>query len=262
MDSKEGGMKLQVLGCSGGIGAGNRTTSLLLNDNLLIDAGTGVGDLGFDALVKIDHVFLTHAHLDHIACLPLLLDTVAGSRNRPVTVHATQATIEVLQRHIFNWQIWPDFSTIPDSANALLRYQVLETGDEVILPGVTIRALPALHTVPAVAYQLDSGTASVVFSGDTDDCTPFWESVNAIANLQTLIIETAFADHEETLARASRHFTPRRLLAALGQLRHQVDIRITHLKPADHEQIMLELLRDNGTNFAISRLQTGQIITF
>ena len=61
-------MKLTVLGCAGGIGGRERlTTCLLLDDDILLDAGTGLATLDIDALAKIEHVFLTHTHLDHVA---------------------------------------------------------------------------------------------------------------------------------------------------------------------------------------------------
>ena len=41
-------MKFRVLGCSGGIGARARTTSFLVDDDVLLDAGTGVEDLSID----------------------------------------------------------------------------------------------------------------------------------------------------------------------------------------------------------------------
>jgi phosphoribosyl 1,2-cyclic phosphodiesterase len=97
-------MKLRILGCSGGIGSNLRTTSMLLDHDVLIDAGTGVGDLSLDEMREIDHVFLTHSHLDHIACIPFMLDSVAGMRNRPLMIDATE---ETLRQHIFNWIIWP-----------------------------------------------------------------------------------------------------------------------------------------------------------
>ena len=44
-------MKLRVLGCSGGIGGRHlRTTSLLVDNDILIDAGTGVGDVSLAEL--------------------------------------------------------------------------------------------------------------------------------------------------------------------------------------------------------------------
>jgi ribonuclease BN (tRNA processing enzyme) len=117
-------MKLRVLGCSGGIGGRHlRTTSLLVDHDILIDAGTGVADLTIAELAMVDHVFLTHTHLDHIASLPLMIDTVGDRRSTPLTVYGTEAVLTILRNHIFNWAIWPDFSVIPSRENAIMRYQ-------------------------------------------------------------------------------------------------------------------------------------------
>ena len=98
-------MQIRILGCSGGIGGNLRTTSMLLDNDALVDAGTGVGDLSITELLRIDHVFLTHSHLDHVTSLPFLVDTVGPMRDTPVTVHCTQATRKILQEHIFNWKV-------------------------------------------------------------------------------------------------------------------------------------------------------------
>lgn len=79
-------MKLRSLGCAGGIGGELRTTSFLIDDDILIDAGTGLGELSLVELAAIDHVFITHAHLDHIACLPIMVDSVARQRKKALTV--------------------------------------------------------------------------------------------------------------------------------------------------------------------------------
>ena len=113
-------MKLRILGCSGGIGGNLRTTSMLLDNDVLIDAGTGVGDLSVAELCMIDHVFVTHSHLDHIACIPLMVDSVGYMRDKPLTLHATEATLEILRQHIFNWKIWPDFTQIPNGKQPYL----------------------------------------------------------------------------------------------------------------------------------------------
>jgi ribonuclease BN (tRNA processing enzyme) len=194
-------MKLRVLGCSGGIGGEHlRTTSLLVDDDVLIDAGTGLGDLSIAELTRIDHVFLTHTHLDHIACLPLMMDSVADRRSKPLTVHGTQAVLDILKAHIFNWQIWPDFTRVPSAENAFMRYQPLELLQPVQLGGRSFTALPVDHTIPAVAYRLDSGVGSLVFSGDTGPCDVFWQAVNQIDNLRHVIIECAFPDREAHIA--------------------------------------------------------------
>jgi ribonuclease BN (tRNA processing enzyme) len=88
-------MRIEVLGCSGGIGDGRQTTSFLIDDDILLDAGSGVTRLSRAALARIDHVFLTHSHLDHILSLPPLLDSVAGERSQPLQVHATPEVLDI-----------------------------------------------------------------------------------------------------------------------------------------------------------------------
>ncbi|MDH3590198.1 MAG: MBL fold metallo-hydrolase, partial [Gammaproteobacteria bacterium] len=91
-------MRVRVLGCSGGIGQGLRTTSILIDDDILIDAGTGVGDLCLDALSRIRHVFITHSHLDHIVSLPMLIDyNFKRLLTDPLRVYANRQTIDALR---------------------------------------------------------------------------------------------------------------------------------------------------------------------
>lgn len=255
-------MKLRILGCSGGIGGrSQRTTSLLLDRDILVDAGTGVGDLSMAELAMIDHVFLTHTHLDHIASLPLLIDTVADRRSGPLTVYGTAAVLTVLRNHIFNWAIWPDFSEIPSTEKPLLRYQAIEVGVPVSLAGRTICALPVDHTVPAVGYRLDSGEASLIFSGDTGSCPAFWQAVNETKNLRYLLVECAFSNRERQLAIVSKHFCPELLGQDLLKLERECEIYVTHLKPGQIELTMEEIARCLG-EFRPKMLQNNQIFEF
>jgi len=234
-------VKLRVLGCSGGIGGDLRTTAFLLDDDVLIDAGTGVGNLSLLELSKIDHVFVTHSHLDHVACIPLLVDTVGYLRKRPVTVHATDDTLDILRAHIFNWQVWPDFTAIPTALSPYLRFESHEVGAAVVLDGRSITPISANHVVPAVGYHLDSGRRSLVYSGDTTGNPLLWDYLNGIENLRYLIIETAFPDKERDLAVASMHLCPSMLADELEGLKRRVEILITHLKPGEAELTMREI---------------------
>ncbi len=254
-------IKLRILGCSGGIGGNFRTTSMLLDHDVLIDAGTGVGDLSVAELCLIDHVFVTHSHLDHIACIPLMVDSVGWMRDKPLTVHATEATLEIIKQHIFNWKIWPDFSQIPDARQPYMRYQAIQLGKTVELGRRKITALPANHVVPAVGFQIDSGAASLVFSGDTTSNDALWEVVNRIANLRYLIIETAFSNVEMELARLSKHLCPSMLAEELRKLRGNPEIYITHLKPGEVELIMQEIV-ECVQGFTPTMLQNGQVFEF
>ena len=234
-------MKLKVLGCSGGIGGNLHTTSFLLDHDVLIDAGTGVGELSLTELAMIDHIFVTHSHLDHIACIPFMLDTVGFMRDGPLTVYASEETLDILKQHVFNWKIWPDFSKIPNANQPYLRYQAMELGETIVLNGRKITSLPANHVVPAVGYHLDSGKASLVFSGDTTSCDALWEVVNKIENLRYLIIETAFSNSEKDLAIVSKHLCPSMLAEELLKFKRQAKVFITHLKPSEMELTMQEI---------------------
>lgn len=237
-------MKLRVLGCSGGIGGSLRTTSFLLNENILMDAGTGVGDLSLDELKKIDHIFLTHSHLDHILSIPLLIDSIGATRDKPVIIHALPETIDSLKKYIFNWHIWPDFTTIPSKDNAFLGYNTFTLGDKIeIGNGETITPIPVSHVVPAVGFWLNSGKESLVFSGDTISCEPFWNAINQIDNLKYLLIETAFSNEDSPLASASKHFYPEMLINDLEKLvKTDVEIFVTHFKPMGKELIYKQIL--------------------
>ncbi len=255
-------MKVRILGCSGGIGGRHlRTTSMLVDHDILIDAGTGVGDLTLAELSMIDHVFITHSHLDHIAYLPLMIDSIADMRARPVTVYATDATLEIIQNHIFNWAIWPDFSEISIREAAVMQYQAIRVGQKLSFGGRSITAVPAEHTVPAVGYHLDSGAASLVFTGDTTSNEAFWPVINRIANLRYLIIETAFSNQEKRLAVMSKHMCPSMLGEELAKLARDAIIYITHLKPGQIELIMGEIEACAG-DFSPKMLQNNQIFEF
>jgi len=234
-------MQLRILGCSGGIGGELRTTSMLLDHDTLIDSGTGVGDLSINELTQIDHIFVTHSHMDHVATIPFIVDTVGWMRDRPITVHATRETLAILREHLFNWKLWPDFSQIPSATNPVMRFETVSLGETVMLDGRAITPLPANHVVPAVGYHLDSGKASLVFTGDTTTNDALWPIVNRIANLKYLIIENALSDRDRELAQLSKHLCPSLLAAELAKLKLTPEIYITHLKPRESELIMQQI---------------------
>jgi ribonuclease BN (tRNA processing enzyme) len=262
-------MKIRVLGCSGAIANGCKTTSFLIDNDLLVDAGTGVGDLYLWDMAQIDHVLLTHAHLDHVAALPLLIDAVASRRTQPLHVHALPETITALKQHIFNNVIWPDFSVLPTPEQPFLVFHSLALGDVFELAGKRIEVLPAIHTVPAVGYAIaENGPESShwVFSGDTGHNPDFWTRINQLP-VGMLIIETAFSEREAALAERSLHLCPHLLAQQLEMMQPQADypVLITHTKPAETKLIMAEIARINQERqtkghreVSIGWLTTGQ----
>lgn len=241
-------MKVRVLGCSGAIAHGCRTTSFLLDADVLIDAGTGVGDLSLEEMLQVQHVLLTHSHLDHVASLPLMLDAVASQRlalgKGPVQVHALPGTIAALKAHIFNNLIWPDFAAIPSTDQPLMRFVPIEVGQVLQVGGKSVEVLPAVHTVPAVGYAAATSSGHWVFTGDTGRNPAFWQRINQLP-VALLVIETAFSDREKDLAARSQHLAPGTLAVELDQIgaHHRFPIYITHTKPAETGLIMEEIQR-------------------
>jgi ribonuclease BN (tRNA processing enzyme) len=252
-------MKLTILGCSGGIGSGRHTTCLKVDDDVLVDAGSGITTLDFEQLLKIDHVFLTHAHLDHVLGLPLLLDSVGDLRGSPLVVHALPEVLAVLSDHLFNWKLWPDFREIPSPDAPWLRFEPLGFGEALVLKGRSFRPLPVDHVVPACGLHVATAAGSLVFSGDTTHSDAFVAALNAIPDLRHLIIETSFENELSDVARSSKHHWPDSLAAELQGLRAQPEVWITHLKPGNESAIMNEL-REAAPARTLQPLLQGQVI--
>lgn len=251
-------MKLKILGCSGGIGRTLRTTSMLLDEDILIDAGTGVGDLSLNDMAKIDHVFVTHSHLDHVTSIPFMIDSVGHMRDKPLIVHTTQATQEILKHHLFNWKIWPDFSEIPSKEKPHMRHEDIFVGTTVEINGRRITPLPANHVVPSVGFHLDSGESSLVFTGDTTTNSLFWVEINKIKNLRYLIIETAFCNKDKELAIKAKHLCATMLAESLDMLEGNPEIFISHLNPSEADIIMDEV-QECVTRFSPIRLMNNHV---
>lgn len=233
----------------------------MVDGDVLIDAGTGLGDLSLEDMAAIDHVFLTHSHLDHVAALPFMLDTVGATRRRPVTVHAQPATIKALSTHLFNGVIWPDFSRIPTPEQPFMRWQALEPGGEVEVHGRRFRSVSVNHTVPAVGYLVSGASGSFAFTGDTAAMNDFWEVINARADLKHLVIETSFLDKDEELCRIAKHLSPRGVAGELAKLKSAAQVHITHLMPGLEEETMREIAGHMPSRTP-RRLRRGDILEF
>jgi ribonuclease BN (tRNA processing enzyme) len=246
--SKAPAVKIRVLGCSGAIAKDCRTTSFLIDGEVLVDAGTGVGDLSLEEMRRIDFVLLTHSHLDHVAALPLMVDSVASQRKTPLKIYALAGTIAALKAHIFNNVIWPDFTVIPTVHAPFVTFEEIRVGQTIQINNKFVEVLPAVHTVPAAGYAVTAGTGCWVFTGDTERNPALWARVNQL-NVAMLVIETAFSNREKDLAKLSLHLSPGVLADELDMIAKDKNypIYITHTKPAETDMIMSEIQRFDQT---------------
>jgi len=251
-------MNLRVLGCSGGIGQGLHTSSYLIDNDILLDAGTGVGDLSLQEMHQLKHVFVTHSHMDHILSIPLLVDTLfADLQEQPLLVYARAETIKILKEHVFNWQIWPDFTELPNKENPAMKFIEMNPGDEVVVGDRRVEMVNVNHTVPASAYIVESKNKVFAYSGDTTTNDNLWERLNKCAKLDFMIIETAFAEEEIELAKLAKHYCPSLLAQDLKKLKHKAIIGVSHLKPGDEENIFQQCCNEVKNEYELRHLASG-----
>jgi len=233
-------MRLHALGCYGGEAPGCHQTSLLVDGRLLLDAGSVTAALPLDSQAAIDHVLVSHSHLDHIAALAFIADNLSTVRTKPIEVWSIAPVIRHLRTHVFNGIIWPDFTTIPSSSNPILSFHEIREGKPQRVGGYEITAVRVNHTVEAVGYLVSDGEASILFQGDSGPTEKLWKLANAASRLQAIIVETSYPNRLQDLADASGHLTPQSLRAELTKLTADAPIYAQHLKP----QFISDLVRE------------------
>ncbi|MDJ0905499.1 MAG: 3',5'-cyclic-nucleotide phosphodiesterase [Woeseiaceae bacterium] len=253
-------MRIRVLGCSGGIGAGSRTSALLVDDDVLIDAGTGIGDLQLEEIASIRHVFLTHSHLDHVAGLPMLVDSVFDEQfDKPLTVYAREETLRAIRDHLFNDVIWPNFAKLPTAEQPMLRYHVCSPGDTITIDHRNFYAVDVMHTVPTLGYTVQNSGGAFAISGDTKTNETLWPVLNACDDLRVLVIEVSFPDEMAELANSAGHYCPSTLAKDLQRLDHEPEIWLTGMKPGEEDRILEQVL-DAAPDKNIKMLSRGTVL--
>src|SRR5687767_7522399 len=102
-------MKLVLLGTGGYFPTTRRHTAcfLLPEVGVVLDAGSGMCRLGdYLATDRLD-VFLTHAHLDHVAGLTYLINVVPRDVLNRTTVRGDAAKLAAVREHLFATPIFP-----------------------------------------------------------------------------------------------------------------------------------------------------------
>jgi ribonuclease BN (tRNA processing enzyme) len=233
-------LKLRVLGCSGAELPGHNPPSFLLDDCLLLDAGTVGSVLDEDEQWRVTDILITHSHLDHVRGIPALADNIAvAGVAKNVKLFSTAEVLTILRTHLMNGMIWPDFSKIPDEKNPVISYEEIIPEREFLVGEFTVCACLVDHTVPAVGYLITKGASTLLYTGDTGPTERIWKLAGKVS---ALIIEVSFPDQMEEMALLTGHLTPLLLKRELEKLKELPPrILITHLKPQYSDLIQSEL---------------------
>ncbi len=254
-------MRLRVLGCSGGELSRHRTTCFLVDGRLAVDAGALTASLSLEELLRVDDIVLTHSHLDHVKDVPLLADLLVGRRATPLRVHASTACARTLRESVFNDELWPDFTRIPDHRRPVLEIVPFDPARPFRVGRYAITPVPVDHPVESVGFVLSDGRSAIAISGDTGPTARFWKKVNAQRRLRALLVELSFPNALQELADLSGHLTPRTLAGELAKLeRNGFPVLLYHLKPAHVAELRREVSRLELPNVRV--LRRGDEFTF
>ncbi|MEP6901489.1 MAG: 3',5'-cyclic-nucleotide phosphodiesterase [Actinomycetota bacterium] len=227
-------------------------------DNVIaFDAGSLALSTTDEQRRNIRDVVISHAHLDHIAGLPLYIDDLFATIKRPIQIHATREVIEILERDIFNWSIYPRFSELRNDYGVVLEYRPFEVEKDFIVKHLNIKAVGVNHKVPSVGFIVSDDKITFALTNDTAEMDRFWEVVNEEKNLTAILVECAFPDELDALACNSHHLTPKVLQKELTKLRQNCPIYVVNIKPMYVEQVSRQI-RKIG-NEKIQVLEVGRI---
>jgi cAMP phosphodiesterase len=214
---------------------------LLVDDRLLLDAGSVTASLSLDAQAAIDYVLISHIHLNHVMGLAYLADNLFTARSRPIEVWSIPPVIDQLKAHLFNGILWPDFSMLPSPQRPTLSFYALPEGRPHRIGRYEVTAVPVHHTVAAVGYVLSDGASSILYQGDSGPTTELWRVANRTPDLNAIVAEVSFPNRLRDHALRSGHLTPELLKAELTQLTVRPSIYAQHMKPQYIADIFSEL---------------------
>ena len=229
----------------------------VVDDLVAIDAGSLAVATSAGQRENIRDVVLTHAHLDHVAGLPLFIDDLFATVEEPIRIHATREVIEILERDIFNWSIYPRFSELTNEYGAIMEYRPFETEREFAVKHLKVKAVGVNHKVPSVGFLFSDGRTKLALTGDTAEMDRFWEVVNDEPDLSAVMVECAFPDELVNLAGISHHLTPILLQRELAKLKQDCPVYVVNIKPMYCEQVVAQLASLNIENLQV--LEVGKV---
>jgi ribonuclease BN (tRNA processing enzyme) len=234
-------MKIQVLGGHGGLAKGFETTSYLIDDKFLIDAGAVASTLSVKQQTKIENILISHCHLDHIKDLAFICDNCFGLKKKPFHVYTHETVRAIIKAHLLNDIVWPDFTVLPSAANPTMTIHAIPEEKKLVLGEYTITPVKVKHAHDAMGFIIEKGDSTVIFTLDTGPTERIWEVAKSVKNLKAIFTEVSFPNHMAKVAEISDHHTSASMTVELLKMPKNVPIILTHLKPNYREEILKEI---------------------
>jgi len=237
-----------------------RSVGFLVNDELMVDAGTLASALTLEEQQRVKHILLSHLHLDHIKGIPPLVDNLLGMVDHQVVVASLPSVVDGIKKHVFNDMVFPNFFDLQGPRHSILRAQELDAGKEVsVSAGVSVTPIPVNHTVETVGFVIRDDSAAWIYSGDTHHTEEIWKVAAQTPNLKGVFIEVSFPDSMMDIAIQSKHLTPTLLAKEYRKIgKPDLPLFVYHMKPTVRDQIIQEISQLDIPYVTI--LQEGQTL--
>jgi ribonuclease Z len=147
-------LNVTFLGTAGSLPTPERNPSAVLvnreGEMILFDCAEGTQRQMMRArtgMMRLNYIFLTHLHADHILGIPGLLETMAfQGRESPITIAGPVNTIRLVE-------CFKSFCFF--SKSFIVRAVELEPGDVIKMKGFQVRAISTNHSIPSIGYSLE-----------------------------------------------------------------------------------------------------------
>lgn len=229
-------------------------TSYLINDSLAIDAGSLAIGLTPEEQLRIRSIVITHAHLDHIISLPLMVTDLFEELREPINLYATPPDFEAIQRHLLTERVWITLETMKNSHTELIAYHPIKSAESFFAEGLKITPIAVTHTVLTHGLLVEDDDSALLFTSDTGATDRIWQLAEACDKLRAVFIDLSFPNRLTDLARVSCHHSPTTLLEELPKIKSDVPVFAVHLKAAYHHQVATEIAALNHPRIQVAEV--------
>ncbi len=229
-------------------------TSYLINDSLAIDAGSLAIGLTPEEQLKIRSIVITHAHLDHVISLPLMVTDLFEELREPIKLYATPSDFEAIQHHLLTPRVWIPLETMKNAHTELIAYHPIRTAESFVAEDLKITPIAVTHTILTHGLLVEDDHSALLFTSDTGATHQIWQVAQECDKLRAVFIDLSFPNRLTDLARVSCHHSPATLIEELPKIKPGVPVYAVHLKAMYHHQVAAEIAELNQPRIQIAEV--------